>query len=246
VLDNDFRHPALLAKEIATLDILSGGRVELGVGAGWQIDDYRRTGLTFDQPGVRFERLRESVHVLKCLFSPGLFTYEGKYYRFHSYDARPKPVQQPLPLTIGAGGPRMLSLAAREAHVVNLVPRALPAGGMDLADTYAEAFDRKVKRIRESIGEELPSPEIATLVHQVFVTDDPAKLDEVACRAAERFSTGPEKVLESPVVLIGNTSYMVDKLRQRRERFGLTYLSVLSHNMSAFASVVAELSGRVH
>jgi probable F420-dependent oxidoreductase len=242
VLDNDFRHPAVLAKEIATLDVLSGGRVELGIGAGWQVSDYERTGFSFDPTGTRFERLQEAVRVFKGLFSPGPFSFDGRHYRFRDYDSLPKPWRSPLPITLGAGGPRMLALAAREADVVNLVPRALPEGGMDLTDTSAAAFERKVASIHAAALERLADLEIATLVHRVAVTDSRNEAEAFAGKTAAAFRSSVEDALESPLVLVGSVSYMIDKLQERRERFGLTYLSVLSHHLEAFAPVVAVLA----
>jgi probable F420-dependent oxidoreductase len=243
VLDNDFRHPAVLAKEIATLDVLSGGRVELGIGAGWQTSDYERTGFRFDEPGTRFERLREAVRVFKGLFSPGSFSFEGRHYTFREYESRPKPLQSPLPITLGAGGPRMLALAAREAHVVNLVPRALPTGGMDVTDTSAAAFERKVETIRAAAPERLSELEIATLVHRVAVTGSVNDAEAFAGKTAAAFESSVEDALESPVVMIGSAAYIVEKLLERKERFGLTYLSVLAPNLQAFAPIVAALAG---
>jgi probable F420-dependent oxidoreductase len=241
VLDNDFRHPAVLAKEIATLDLFSGGRVELGVGAGWQAADYQRTGLSFDAPRTRFERLREAVRVLRGLFSPGPFSFEGKYYQFKDYDGLPKPKQSPMPLTLGAGGPRMLELAATEADIVNFVPRALPEGALDLSDTSVQSFEHKAERVRKAAGERYALLEIATLIHQLFVTDGASDAATRAEQVALRFKTDVEEALDRPIVLVGEPACMVDKLLERRERFGLNYLCVLGHNMEAFAPVVAAL-----
>jgi probable F420-dependent oxidoreductase len=245
VLDNDFRHPAVLAKEIATLDRFSGGRVELGIGAGWQINDYHQTGFVFDPPGTRYERLKEAVEVFRGSFGPGPFSFAGRHYTFSNYDGLPKPVQSPLPITVGAGGPRMLSLAARRADVVNFVPRALREGGMDFKDTSAEAFDKKTAIVREAVAGRESQPEIATLVHRVLITDSKADAQAAAERTAAGFGSSPDEALESAVVLIGSADYAIDKLWERRERFGLTYLSVLATNMEAFAPVVKALAGKV-
>ena len=245
VLDNDFRHPAVLAKEIATLDQFSGGRVELGLGAGWQVNDYRRTGFVFDPPGTRYERLKEAVEVLRGLFAPGPFSLEGRHYTFNDYDGLPKPVQSPLPITLGAGGPRMLALAAQKADVVNFVPRALREGGMDFTDTSAAAFDKKIAAVRAALAGRNRQPEIATLVHRVLITDNKSDAQAAAERTAAGFGSSPDEALESAVVLIGSADYANDKLWERRERFGLTYLSVLATNMEAFAPVVQALEGKM-
>jgi probable F420-dependent oxidoreductase len=116
VIDNDYRHPALLAKEAATLDVLSDGRFELGLGAGWARDEYAQIGLSFDQPGARISRLVEGIQVLKGLWGQEPFSFDGQHYQISGLDSFPKPIQKPHPpLVIGAGGKRMLELAAREA-----------------------------------------------------------------------------------------------------------------------------------
>jgi probable F420-dependent oxidoreductase len=247
VLDNDFRHPATLAKEIATLDVFSGGRVELGLGAGWQNSDYDRTGMKFDLPGVRFERLREAVAVYRGLFDAGPFrpfSFDGTHYQIRDYDALPKPVQRPLPIMLGAGGPRMLRLAAREADIINYVPRALPQGGMDFSDTSAEAFARKAAKVRGAAGDRLAALEIGMLVHLVVVSDAASEIEAAQQQGVARFQVEPQDVSKVPVALAGSVAQVVDELRLRRELYGLTYISVLSRNLNSFAPVVAALSGR--
>jgi probable F420-dependent oxidoreductase len=230
---------------LATLDVFSGGRVEFGIGAGWQAADYERTGSSFDPGRTRFKRLQEAVQVFRGLFGPGPFSFQGRHYEITDYDARPKPLQSPMPFTVGAGGPRMLAFAARQADTVNLLPRALPHGGMDLSDTSPGAFGAKVERIRAAAGERLDELEIATLVHRVVVTDSAGEVEEAARRTASVFNTSPDIARESPVVLIGPVSYMVEKLLERKERFGLTYFSILADNIEAFAPVVASLAGEL-
>jgi probable F420-dependent oxidoreductase len=244
VLDNDFRHPATLAKEIATLDMFSGGRVELGLGAGWQVSDYERTGFGFDPPGVRYARLREAIAVYRGLFAPGPFSYEGTHYQMRDYEALPKPVQKPLPIMVGAGGPRMLRLASRQADIVNYVPRSLPAGGMDFSDTSAEAFARKYSVVRDAAGERLDELEIGMLVHLVAVSGDASEVETARQQGVARFHVSPEDVSGVPVALIGDVKEAVDELWRRREVYGLTYISVLTRNFKSFAPVVAALGGR--
>jgi probable F420-dependent oxidoreductase len=244
VLDNDFRHPAVLAKEIATLDLVSGGRVELGLGAGWQAGDYERTGLSFDPPGVRFGRLREAVAVYRGLFGPGSFSFQGEHYQIRDHDSLPKPVQRPLPIMVGAGGPRMLRLAARQADIVNYVPRALPQGGMDFSDSSPAAFDAKARAVREAAGDRLPVLEIGMLVHLVAVSGAASEVEAARAQGVARFHVAPEEVSGVPVALIGSVEEAVEELWRRRELYGLTYISVLSRNLKSFAPVVAALSGR--
>src|SRR5215831_14398321 len=148
VFDNDYRHPVLLAQEAATLDLLSGGRFELGVGAGWLRDEYERAGMTFDAPGARVSRLEEALPILKGLFSGEPFTFSGEHYHISGLQAFPLPAQRPHPpMLLGAGSKRMLELAGREADIVNILPKALPAGSISedpserLAATIAQKID---------------------------------------------------------------------------------------------------------
>src|SRR2546425_11376979 len=115
VLGNDYKHPVVCAREMASLDLLSDGRLELGIGAGWMTADYEKAGIPLDRPAVRIARLAEAITILKGLFSPGPFTFHGEHYRVTELDGMPKPLQQPLPFLIGGGGPKVLALAAREA-----------------------------------------------------------------------------------------------------------------------------------
>src|SRR5438067_3514050 len=157
VFDNDFRHPVVLAKEVATLDLLSGGRFELGLGAGWKLPEYEWAGIPFDPPGVRIDRLVEAVRVLKGLFADGPLTFAGRHYTVTGLDGLPKPLQRPHPpLLIGGGSRRVLSLAAREADIISFVPRALPDGTTDWADGTAASVAETVACLPEAAGD-LPS-----------------------------------------------------------------------------------------
>src|SRR5665213_225617 len=120
VLGNDYKHPVVVAREMASLDLLSDGRVELGIGAGWMTADYEKAGIPLDRPGVRIARLAESIKIIKGLFAPGPFTFHGEYYQVTELDGMPKPVQQPLPFFVGGGAPKILALAAREADIIGI------------------------------------------------------------------------------------------------------------------------------
>ena len=147
VFDNDYRHPVLLAQEVATLDLLSGGRFELGIGAGWLRDEYEQAGMTFDAPGTRVSRLEESLHVIKGLLTSEPFTFTGEYYQIADLQAFPLPAQRPHPpILIGAGSKRMLEMAGREADIVNILPKALPVGAIseDPTERLAATIERKI------------------------------------------------------------------------------------------------------
>jgi len=177
VLDNDYKHPVVTAKEMATLDVVSGGRLELGIGAGWMASDYEQSGIAMDPAGERVERLEEAVAVLKGLFAPGAFSYEGKHYRISDLDGLPKPVQSPgPPLLIGGGGPRVLALAGREADIVGINP-AVRSGQVDAAaalDGGAEITDRKLGWVKAAAGDRYPDIELTMLIYMAVLTDDRA------------------------------------------------------------------------
>lgn len=244
VLQNDLRHPALVAQEAATLDILSDGRYELGLGAGGSLPhDYETTGIPFDPPGVRMERLEESVTVVKGLFAEGPFSFSGKHYTITELDGRPKPVQRPHPpILLGGGGPRMLRLAAREADIVSIFARLLPGGGFQLDELPAAAIARKVDLLRQEAGERFPHVELNVLVQAVIVTDDRnAGIEQMQQRWA---GIPTEHWLDSPHVLIGSSTQIAEQLRRYREQLGLSYYIVFADQLDTFAPVVAELSGR--
>ncbi len=153
VFDNDYRHPVLLAQEVATLDLLSGGRFELGIGAGWLRDEYEQAGMTFDAPGTRVSRLEESLHVVKGLLTSEPFTFTGEYYQIAGLQAFPQSAQRPHPpILIGAGSKRMLEMAGREADIVNILPKALPAGAISEDATERLANDHRAEDRADTTG----------------------------------------------------------------------------------------------
>jgi len=170
VFDNDFRHPALLAKEAATLDVLSGGRLELGIGAGWMKPEYDQAGIPFDRASERIGRMEEGVQIIKGLFADGPVDFAGHYYTITGLEGFPKPVQRPHPpLHIGGGGQRLLSLAAREADIVGFLPRARRDGmGQDVTDATPEALEQKIAWVREAAGARFDELELGVLVAQVI------------------------------------------------------------------------------
>jgi probable F420-dependent oxidoreductase len=239
VLDNDFRHPALVAKEAATVDVLSNGRMELGLGAGWLQSDYDKTGLPYYSPAERIERLGETVQICKALFSPqaDCVTLSGKYYTIRNLDALPHPVQQPhLPIMIGGRQKRMLSLAAREADIVGI--SLLDQRGSGVPDP--PSFAQKVEWVRHAAGARLDAVEIhvnASLVHVGKVPDSAVE------QQALRRGMTPEQVLDSPGTLVGSVDAIVERLLACRAEFGVTYYVIQGRLMDAFAPVVARLHG---
>lgn len=231
VFANDFRHPAVLAKEAATLDLLSDGRLEVGIGTGWLAGDYSAAGLTLEPPNVRVERLREAIAVLKGLWGEGAFSFEGRHYRITGLDQRPKPARRP-PLVVGAGGARMLRLAAEEADVVNIGMRVKPDGsGPDPRDGGRQAFLDKLALVRESAGER--RLEVGASVVQVGER-----------KAEEAWSATDSSALDgTPQVLLGTRHDIADQLRHWRDEHDVSYF-VVHHerDLAAFEPVVEDLA----
>ncbi len=243
VLDNDYKHPAIVAKEAATIDLLCDGRLEFGIGAGWMRTDYDQLGLHYDPPAVRVDRFEEALHVVKQCFTGEQFSYHGEHYRITDYASWPKPVQQPgPPLLIGGGGRRVLSIAAREADIVGINPN-LRAGeiGIDASkDSLREQTDRKVAWIREAAGDRIDDIEIQMRFFITSVRPDRMKLAEALAPA---FGVSPVEALESGAALVGTVEEIVEQLHRRRAEWGLSYVVVGDDNVDEFAPVVAQLAG---
>lgn len=243
VFCNDYRHPAVLAKEAATLDILSEGRFELGLGAGWMTTDYERAGIAMDPPSVRIARLAEAVQVIEGLLGDGPCHFEGDFYRIEGLAGSPKPVQTPLPILIGGGGRKVLELAGRHAHIVGLNPK-LPNGVIDASagpDATVEATDRKLAWVREAAGDRFDQIELHTRIHLALITDDRIGLSETMGPA---LGLTPAEALASPHQLCGTVEEIVDDLLARRERWGISSIGLSLDAIDAFAPVVAALEGR--
>ncbi len=247
VWDNDYRHPVVLAKELATLDLLSEGRLEIGLGAGWERVDYDRAGMTYDPPGVRIDRFVEGLDVIDALLGgEAPVSYSGTHYRITDLTGTPQPVQRPRPpVLIGAGGPRMLRIAAERADIVGIngTLSAGVIGSHALATMTAEAVEAKVAIARHAAAAagRLEAIEWNIRTYIVQVTDDRAAAAE-AVGGMIGFSA--EEVLASPFALIGTPAQIADDLRERRERYGFSYVIVGAAEVDAFAPVVAELAGR--
>jgi len=249
VLANDFRHPAVLHKTAATLDLLSEGRIELGLGAGWMRTDYDAAGIPYDPPPVRLERLQESLRVIKGLFGPEPLTFRGKHYSITELDGLPKPVQKPHPpLLVGGGGRKVLGIAAREADIVG-VHCNLRRGELDreaAADLSADRIDEKIGWVREAADAAGRPPDELELQFSTYlcrVTDAPRSARASISTFAEHLSADPELVAHSPAVLVGSIDHCVDTLVERRARFGLSYLN-LGGDVENVAPIVTRLAER--
>jgi probable F420-dependent oxidoreductase len=248
VFNSQLRHPAVLAQELASLDVLSGGRLEIGLGAGWNKPEHVAIGLPFDPVGARIERLAEVVDILKACFAAGSFSYPGKYFQISDYDGQPKPAQRPHPpLFIGGGGRRLLTLAGQQAQIVGLAPRLLPGPLPDPRSFTAQAAQEKVDWVREAAGERFADLELNTYPSgaPVTITDDALPLaQERAHRLTSMtgYEISARELLDSPHVFIGSVAALTDKVVGLRERYGIS--SVMTGDLDDMAPIVEALAGR--
>ena len=240
---NDLHHPAMLAKEAATVDLLSDGRLELGIGAGWMPEDYTQSGLEMQSAGVRIERLAEAVHVIKALMGPDPVHFAGDHYRIDGLVGTPRPVQSPRPpLFLGGGGRRMLGLAGAEADIVglNIDMRSGRIGTESGPSATAIATTEKVRWIAEAAGDRFAAIELQVRVELATVTDDPIGL---AAALGPAFGLTADEALSSPHALAGPVGQIVEMCEQRRQQYGISYVTVPVEAMEEMAPVVAALAG---
>ena len=244
VFGNDYRHPFVLAKEAATLDVLSEGRLELSLGAGWMKTDYEEAGLTYDTPRVRVERFEEAVQVLQGLMrTDGPFSFDGDYYQVHEHSLLPRPVQLPgPPLIIGGGGKRVLSFAARHADIVSINANLRDGtGGPETAPNMSpERTREKVAWVKEAAGSRFDDLELNALIGFVMITDDASGIVEAM---APHFGIDAGDALHVPGVLLGTLDEMIEELQWRRHEYGITYWSIESDSWEDLAPVVSKLAG---
>ena len=243
VLCNDYRHPVVTAKELATIDVLSDGRLEAGLGAGWMTSDYEQAGIALDPAGTRIDRMVEALDVLDALWGDEPANHAGAHYSITGLDGRPKPVQRPRPpVLIGGGGKRVLSIAGRRADIVGINVN-LAKGVIDAdagPDGSAERTDEKVGWVRDAAGARFDDLELQVRVHLTIVTDDRAG---TADALAAGFGLSPEAALASPHSLVGTVEEICDELLARRDRWGISYIGVSLDAMDAMTPVVARLTG---
>lgn len=247
VLDNDYRHPVLLAKEAATLDVLSHGRFELGLGAGWAQHEYEQAGLPFDPPGMRVSRLKEALQVLKGLWENDPLTFSGDCYSIDHLNSFPKPVQRPHPpILLGASGKRMLALAAREANIIGFLTGDYSTG-VELDDPLKRvgpAVAEKIDWVRQAAGDRFDDLELS-MVLTVIHSEDRHRAAEQMAAARGWSNVSAAQVLEMPSVVIGTMEQIIEQLYQRRELYGFSYYIVTDHHLQTLAPVVARLAGKV-
>lgn len=244
VYDNDYKHPVVMAKELATMDVLSQGRVEIGLGAGWMESDYRASGIPYDPPGVRVSRFIEGLAVIKGALSPEPFSFAGEHYTITDYNGLPKPIQQLPPVLVGGGAPRVLKFAARNADIVG-INGDLRTGKVDadvISSMSAEAVDQKIGWVTEAAAEagRLDAIELNVRVFMNAITDDIRGATDFIAQMADQ---PPEMIAETPFALVGPPAKLIDDLLARRQRWGFSYVLVGQAELEDFAPVVAKLAG---
>jgi probable F420-dependent oxidoreductase len=244
VFGNDYRHPVSLAKEAATLDVLSDGRFEMSLGAGWMRSDYEESGITYDEPRIRVERFEEAVAVIQGLLrTDGAFSFAGRYYQVHEHGLLPRPVQRPgPPLIIGGGGRRVLSFAARHADIVSInVNLREGTGGPETAPNASPDRTReKVAWVKEAAGDRFDDLELNALIGFTMITEDASG---IADAMAPHFGIDAAEALHIPLALLGTLDEMAEELQWRREEYGISYWSIESDSWEALGPVVSKLSG---
>lgn len=244
VLANDYRHPVVLAKELATLDALSGGRLEVGLGAGWMTSDYALSGIPLDSPGTRIRRLRESVEIISGLLRGDEMTVDGEFYSVDGASGTPFPVQAGgVPIMLAGGKEKMLTLAGEKADIIGINP-GLTAGVIDEQagrDATLERTDQKLEWVRNAAGSRFDSLTIQTRIHLAMITNE---REAVAQEMAPLLGITPEEALASPHALVGTVDQAVDEVLRWRERWGFSYISINAGDMEAFAPVIEALDGR--
>ena len=242
VFDNDYRHPVVFAKQMATLDLAIDGRLEVGIGAGWMKSDYDESGIPYDEPRVRVDRFEEALQILKALWRDGTCTFEGGHYTLDGAQGVPRPVSQPWPrLVIGGGGKRMLSIAAREADIVGVNPnlKAGYVGPEVAASAKPEMWDKRIAWVKEAAGDRFDDIELQVLTFLTQVVPNGAEVYE---NMAPLFGMTPDELRQVPIGQAGTVDEIADMLRERREKWGFSYVVIQGAAFEAFAPVVEKLA----
>jgi probable F420-dependent oxidoreductase len=254
VLAVDFRHPAVLAKELATLDLFSGGRLQVGIGAGWMRDEHEQVGIPFYPAPIRIERLEEAILVLKGLFGDGPFSLEGKHFTITALEGLPRPVQRPHPpIMVGGGGRKLLAMAARHADIIQVMPPTRSDGASGPHQTGAEAYAEKVGWVREQAGDRFDEIELGAQLLTVSITDRPhdaiAEYIERQGAFMARIGRGStfdaQDLLASPMVAVGSLDAICEKLLAVRDAYGISYFAApVLARPEDLAPVIEHLTGK--
>ena len=239
-LNNDLRHPAVVAQELSTIDAITAGRLEVGLGAGWNRAEYEAAGLAFDRPGVRLQRMQTSFRLLRQAMTEGRMEHAGDdVYPPIDQQGLPRSFQRPHPpLMVGGGGPRLLAFAAQEADIVGLDPRSLPQGGSDPSDISEAAIDRKIGWIRDAAGDRWRKLEINIALSEVA-----PRVHSPSGHPEAHPSLSAEEVRRSPHRLVGESGQMIETLLGRRERWGISYIALRPRHLAVMAPVIGQLAG---
>lgn len=253
VLANGFRHPAVLAKDAATIDVLSGGRLELGIGAGWMKEEFDKGGIAYDSPGVRIAKLEETLQILDTLLRGQECNFQGKYFQINGLKGSPRPRQGPRPpIVVGGGGPKMLALAAKYADIISVAAPSNKEGKMLLSGITMEATAARVEKIREAAGDRFDDIELNWTITTIVPTDDREAMAEMALAALDNgyppnievdVKLTVEDILNSPYLAFGSYEEIADQIRAVRARTSMSYVGIFPTQMEAFAPVITELKG---
>lgn len=246
VLNNDLHHPSLLARDLATLDLLSDGRMEVGIGAGHSKPEYERAGLAFDDAPTRVGRLKEAVVALRSLLDGETVDLEGEHYTLRGERCEPRPVQPHVPILVGGAGRRVHRIAARLADAVGFTGLGRVHDDGQKAEPARfglRCLDEDVEAIRTTAGDRLSNLELQVLVQAVVVTDDATGMADQISRS-HLPSLQPSEVIETPYMMVGSTAAISEKLIEHRERWGFSHYTVRREALGQFEPVIAELRGR--
>src|SRR3954468_5684952 len=239
VFSNDYRNLVMLAKEIATIDVISGGRVELGIGAGWSVPDYKQMGISYDAPAVRVARLEEAVPLLDRLLREDVVSHTGTYYSLREARILPRPVQKPRPpFMIGGGGARVLKLAASHAEIVGFAPSLDARGRPRPRSLTMGGLRERVKRFDKHAAARDVEKNI--WLFDAGVSDNARSFRRAAATIAKR---GANALVRSPFMLYGTRASLRSLIRDMREELGISYIAVPGQAMDEFATLVQELRG---
>lgn len=240
VLNNDLRHPTVLAQELTTIEAITGGRLEIGIGAGWNREELEAAGLRFDPAGARVGRMQASLRMMKQAMSEGRIDHhaDDAYPAVHQADL-PLSVQRPHPpFMVGGGGPRILRFAAREAEIVGIDPRSLPEGGTDTSDVTEAAIDRKIGWVREAAADRWAQLELNVALFEA----DPDFHRRTGPPPPRSHGISEDELPRSPHYLVGDAEEMIETLLARRERWGISYIAMRSRHLDVMAAVVSRLA----
>ncbi|AUH67371.1 MULTISPECIES: LLM class F420-dependent oxidoreductase [Gordonia] len=253
VLANGFRHPAVLAKEATTIDVLSKGRLELGIGSGWMKEEFDKAGIEFGTPGERIRRLDESLTILDKLMRGETVDFDGEFYQIKGLEGSPRPRQGPRPpIAVGGGGPKMLALAAKHADIISVATGTTREGKLRLSDMTIEKTIERVDRIREAAGDRFDQIELNWTIATIVVTDDRVATAEMALKALEQgyppniardVELTVDDILSSPYLAFGSFEEIAEQIREVRRRTTMSYVGVFPTQMDAFAPVIPLLRG---